>query len=153
MQTWLLYVLGAVLCWGAYGPALHAGQSAFPDRQTAPLRSLLCVGVAYFLVAVLVPFFALWSKDQLPGFNSRGAVFSTVGGTLGALGAIGIIWAIRSGGLPVYIMPLVFGGAPIVNAIVSMAWHPPHSRPHPLFFLGFICAAAGAWLVLRYKPA
>ena len=50
-------------------------------------------------------------------------------------------------------MPLVFGGAPIVNAIVSMAIHPPHTRPHPLFFVGFLCAALGAWLVLSYKPA
>jgi len=35
-------------------------------------------------------------------------------------GAACIIWAFKTGGLPVYVMPLVFGGAPIVNVAVSM---------------------------------
>jgi uncharacterized membrane protein HdeD (DUF308 family) len=153
MQIWLLYVLGAVLAWGSYGPALHAGQSAFPDRQTASLRSLLCVGIAYFLVGVLVPLAALWNQAQLSGFNTRGTVYSTLGGVLGALGAVCIIWAFKNGGTPLYVMPLVFAGAPVVNVLITMASHPPHTRPHPLLFVGFMCAAAGAWLVLRYKPA
>jgi uncharacterized membrane protein len=153
MQPWLLFVLGAVVSWGAYGPALHAGQTAFPDRATASLRSLLCVGIAYFLVAVLVPLATLWGQDQLPGFNARGSVFSLLGGVLGALGAVCIIWAFKNGGVPLYVMPLVFAGAPLVNVIITMASHPPQSRPHPLLFVGFACAAVGAWLVLRYKPA
>jgi uncharacterized membrane protein len=153
MQLWLLFVLGAAVSWGAYGPAIHLGQTAFGDRATAPLRALLCVGIAYFLVAVLVPLGTLMSQGQLQGFNWRASSFSTLGGTLGALGAVCIIYALKNGGLPVYVMPLVFAGAPIVNALVSMAIHPPHQRPHPLFFVGFIGAAAGAWLVLRYKPA
>src|SRR5947207_10955240 len=104
MQVWLCFVLGAVLSWGAYGPALHAGQSAFPDRSTAPLRALLCVGIAYFLVAVLVPLASLWGQGQLAGFNAKGSTFSTLGGVLGALGAICIIWALKNGGSPVYVM-------------------------------------------------
>ena len=52
-----LFVLGAVLSWGLYGPALHRGQVALGN----PLRALLCVGVAYFLIGVLVPVGALWA--------------------------------------------------------------------------------------------
>jgi hypothetical protein len=48
----LLAVALTVLCWGAYGPVLHKGQMAM---QGSRLRPLLCIGLAYFLIAVLVP--------------------------------------------------------------------------------------------------
>ncbi len=41
-NLWLVYVLGAALTWGAYGPALHKGRAAFPDAPTASLRALVC---------------------------------------------------------------------------------------------------------------
>ena len=43
-----------------------------------------------------------------------------------------IIYAFRTGGLPLYVMPLVFGGAPIVNVLVSLAIHPPKSAINPM---------------------
>ena len=49
-------------------------------------------------------------------------------------------------------MPLVFGGAPIVNVIVTMAIHPPTQPLSPLLFLGFAFASIGAALVLYYRP-
>lgn len=148
-MTWLLFVLGAVLSWGLYGPALHRGQVALGN----PLRALLCVGVAYFLIGVLVPVAALASQGQLGGFTRTGALAATAGGALGALGAVCIIWAFRSGGSPVYVMPLVFGGAPVVNVLFSIWQHPPKSAPSPMLYLGFLLASVGAFLVLRYKPA
>jgi hypothetical protein len=149
LMTWLLFVLGAVLSWGLYGPALHRGQVALGN----PLRALLCVGVAYFLIGVLVPVGALASQGQLVGFTRAGALAATAGGALGALGAVCIIWAFRSGGSPVYVMPLVFGGAPVVNVLFSMWQHPPKTAPSPMLYVGFLLASAGAFLVLRYKPA
>lgn len=148
-MTWLLFVLGAVLSWGLYGPALHRGQVALGN----PLRALLCVGVAYFLIGVLVPVAALASRGELGGFTRMGALAATAGGALGALGAVCIIWAFRSGGSPVYVMPLVFGGAPVVNVLFSMWQHPPKSAPSPMLYVGFLLASVGAFLVLRYKPA
>ena len=50
-MLWILFALGAALSWGLYGPALHRGQVALGN----PMRALLCVGVAYFLIGVLVP--------------------------------------------------------------------------------------------------
>jgi hypothetical protein len=61
--------------------------------------------------------------------------------------------AFRSGGLPNYVMPLVFGGAPLVNVLVSMAMHPPKTAPSPMLYMGFLLAAAGAGMVLYYKPS
>jgi len=147
-MNWIWFVLGAVLSWGLYGPALHKGQMALGN----PLRALLCVGVAYFLIGVLVPVIGLVSQGQLSGFTLEGSTIATLAGALGALGAVCIIWAFKAGGLPAYVMPLVFGGAPLVNVLVSMWQHPPRTAPNPLLYVGFLLASAGAWMVLHYKP-
>jgi uncharacterized membrane protein len=95
----------------------------------------------------------LGSQGGLKGFNAGGVTWATVGGMLGAIGAVCIIYAFKSGGLPTYVMPLVFGGAPVVNVLFSMVLHPPHERPNPLLYLGFVLVAVGAGLVLYFKPA
>jgi hypothetical protein len=154
MQQWIYFVLGAALSWGAYGPALHYGRAEFPDKPTSSLRALLCVGVAYFLVAVLVPLLMLSAQGKLTGFNVRGTAFSTAAGVLGAVGAVCIIWAFRTGGKPDTVMPLVFAGAPMVNALITTVMHPGEvSKINPLLYLGFLFAAVGAWMVLHYAPA
>jgi hypothetical protein len=147
-MTWIWFVAGAILSWGLYGPALHKGQVALGN----PLRALLCVGLAYFLIGVLVPVIALSAQGELRGFTSKGVIGATMGGTLGALGAVCIIWAFRSGGSPLYVMPLVFAGAPVINVLYSMAEHPPKTAPSPLLYLGFVLAALGGYLVLHFKP-
>jgi hypothetical protein len=87
------------------------------------------------------------------GFNVSGSIWAGVGGALGALGAVCIIYAFKAGGLPNYVMPLVFGGAPVINVLVSMAMHPPKTPPNPLLYLGFLLAVLGGGMVLYYKPS
>jgi uncharacterized membrane protein len=147
-MVWVMFAIGAALSWGLYGPTLHRGQVALGN----PFRALLCVGAAYFLVGVLVPLVALGAQGELNGFNAGGITWATIGGALGALGAVCIIYAFKTGGLPTYVMPLVFGGAPIVNVLFSMYQHPPHTRPNPLLYVGFVLVAVGAGLVLYFKP-
>ncbi len=147
-MNWIMFAAGAALSWGAYGVVLHRGQVALGN----PMRALLCVGVAYFLIGVLVPVLALQSQGELKGFNSGGATLATLGGALGAIGAVCIIYAFRAGGVPNYVMPLVFAGAPLVNVALSIATHPPKTAPSPLLYLGFLLAAAGAAMVLYFKP-
>ena len=147
-MLWLLFALGAVLSWGMYGPTLHQGQVALGN----PLRALLCVGVAYFLIAILVPLGSLSASGELSGFTRQGATIATIAGGLGALGAVCIIYAFRAGGLPTYVMPVVFGGAPLVNVVVSMWLHPPETAPNPLLYFGFVLVAGGAGMVLYFKP-
>jgi hypothetical protein len=118
-----------------------------------PLRALLCVGIAYFLIGVVVPTTALSAQGGLLPFNASGARSATIAGALGALGAVCIIYAFRAGGLPIYVMPLVFGGAPLVNVLVSLWLHPPHTAPNPLLYVGFLLASIGAGMVLYYRPA
>lgn len=148
-MSWIVFAVGAALAWGMYGPALHQGQVALGS----PFRALLCVGIAYLLIGVLVPVVALASQGQLgQGWTTAGTLGATAAGTLGALGAVFIIYAFRAGGLPTYVMPLVFGGAPLVNVAVTMYLHPPKETPNPLLWVGFAMAIAGASLVLYYKP-
>ncbi len=147
-MLWIIFALGAALSWGLYGPILHQGQVGL----RSPMRALLCVGVAYFLVGVVVPLISLWSQGQLGGFNTKGSLAATAGGALGAVGAICIIYAFRAGGLPTYVMPLVFAGAPLVNVLFTMVLHPPKEAPNPLLYVGFVLAAVGAGMVLYFKP-
>jgi hypothetical protein len=146
---WVIFVAGAVLAWGAYGALLFEGQV----RLGNPLKALLCVGIAYFLIGVLVPLAGLSSQGALSGFSTAGLVTATIAGALGAIGAACIIWAFKTGGLPFYVMPLVFGGAPIVNVVLAMMIHPPRNAPNPMLYVGFLLASIGAAMVLYYKPA
>jgi len=147
-MLWILFALGAALSWGLYGPALHRGQVELGN----PMRALLCVGVAYFLIGVLIPVISLSAQGELNGFNMKGSIGAGLGGALGAAGAVCIIFAFRSGGLPTYVMPLVFAGAPLVNVLYSMWLHPPKTTRNPLLYIGFVLAALGGALVLYYKP-
>jgi hypothetical protein len=145
---WVIFVAGAVLSWGAYGVFLQQGQVQLGN----PLKALLCVGAAYFLIGVLVPLVGLSAQGGLSDFNTGGIVRATIGGALGAAGAVCIIWAFKSGGLPVYVMPLVFGGAPIINVLLAMAFHPPKAAINPMLYLGFVLASVGAAMVLYFRP-
>jgi hypothetical protein len=145
---WVIFVAGAVLSWGAYGALLFEGQTQLGN----PLKALLCVGVAYFLIGVLIPVAALSSQGALSGFNTGGLVNATIAGALGAAGAACIIWAFRAGGLPFYVMPLVFGGAPIINVGIAMYLHPPKDPVNPMLYAGFLLASAGAAMVLYFRP-
>lgn len=159
-ELWLVFVVGAILSWGCYVPTLHEGQGVLggrtpegkPKPSAGALRAFLCVGIAYFITAVIIPGILLMLKMEETSFNVRGTSFATVAGVLGAAGALCIILSIKSGGTPVLIAPLVFAGAPIVNVLISTLWHPPKAPPTPAFYAGIILAAVGAGLVLYFRP-
>lgn len=140
------------LCWGAYGPTLHKGQAAMMNSR---LRPFLCVGLAYFLIAVLLPPLILAANPEPSSFtNSKGVgtMWSVLAGTAGALGALGIIMAFNFGGKPIYVMPLIFGGAPVVATLVSVVSQGLYGDIGPLFLAGLILVIAGAAMVLVFAP-
>jgi uncharacterized membrane protein len=147
-MSWITLAFSAALSWGLYGASLHRGQVELGN----PMRAMLCVGVAYFLMAVLVPVAALTSQGEWRNFTLTGTATATIAGALGALGAVCITYAFRAGGTPMIVMPLVFGGAPLVNVLASMVIHPPKTAPNPLLYVGFLLAAIGAGMVLRFRP-
>ena len=146
-MIWIVFAIGAALSWGLYGPILAKGQVGLGS----PMKAMLCVGAAYFIMGILGPLFAL-GPSGMTGFNQSGIVNSTIGGALGALGAIFIIYAFKSGGVPTYVMPLVFGGAPVINTIFSMWLNPPKQSINPIVWVGMLMVPAGAALVLLFRP-
>lgn len=139
-----------VLCWGAYGPVLHHGQAAM---QQSRLRPLLCVGLAYFAIAVVVPWLLLSGPlPEASEYNFAGTAWSLAAGAAGAIGALGIILAFNFGGRPVYVMPLVFGGAPVVNTFATIIARGQMSQVSPMFLAGLILVIAGAAMVLVFAP-
>ena len=146
---WVIFVAGAVLSWGAYGALLYLGQTQLGN----PLKALLCVGVAYFLIGVHHPRRRARRRRASCRISTRaGLITATIAGALGAAGAACIIWAFKTGGLPIYVMPLVFGGAPIVNVPWAMMIHPPKAALNPMLFVGFLLASIGAGMVLYFRP-
>jgi gas vesicle protein len=140
------------ICWGAYGPMLHKGQMKMGGSR---MRPFLCVGLAYFLIAVLVPFVLLpipTFQESYGGWNLVGTLWSLGGGTLGALGALGIILAFNFGGKPLFVMPLVFGIAPLINTFITVAEEGTAAHLDPLFFASLMLAIAGAVTVLIFAP-
>ncbi len=149
MRSWLPFVLLTVLTWGAYIPTLHKGQIAL---NGSGVHAFLMVSVAYLLVGIAIPGVMIALAGSWDVFTSSGVVFTIGAGTLGALGALGIVFAIVNGGRPNVVPPLVFAGAPIVSVFVAALYNPPQQSPSPIFYIGILMAAVGAGLVLAYRP-
>jgi hypothetical protein len=66
-----------------------------------------------------------------------------------------VLLAFGAKGAPSVVMSIVFAGAPVVNAVVALAIHPPPgglSRLPWQFVLGIVLAAVGGCLVTLYRP-
>src|ERR1039457_4865032 len=155
-STWLLFSLLTVGCWGLYGAFLHSGQQGMHDPVNGRYKAFLCVGLAYFLTAVLAPLAVLWFKGATWSFSPGGVAWSFVAGIVGAVGAFGVLLAFGAKGTPAVVMSIVFAGAPVLNAIYSLVMHPPaggwQKLPWP-FVLGSLLAAVGGCLVSLNNPA
>jgi hypothetical protein len=145
----LLAIALTALTWGSYGPMLHKGQMKMEGSR---LRPFLCVGGAYFAIAVLAPVSMLGTFIEPGGWTARGITWALAGGAAGAIGALGIIMAFNSGGKPIYVMPLVFGGAPVVNTLTTLLTEGNWQAVGPLFFASLLLVIAGAVAVLVFAP-
>src|SRR5512137_2352379 len=155
-SAWLLFSLLTVGCWGLYGAFLHSGQLGMHDPVNGRYKAFLCVGVAYFITAVLAPLAMLWFRGASWSFTPGGVAWSLLAGIVGAVGAFGVLLAFGAKGTPAVVMSIVFAGAPVLNALYTLALHPPaggwQKLPWP-FVLGIVMAAIGGCLVTLYKPA
>ena len=165
-STWILFSFLTVACWGVYGVYLHRGQTEMADMANGRWKAFLFVGFAYFLVAVIGPLIMLRLNGKLGDTNflaypRSGQLWSLIAGIVGAVGAFGVLLAFgaapqpKASYVPV-VMSIIFAGAPIVNAFVSMymTHGPAGSRFEikPQFWIGIVCAALGGSLVALYKP-
>jgi len=148
----LAFVAMTAICWGAYGPLLHKGQMKMLNSR---MRPFICVGLAYAAVALVVLGLEFVVVDH-GALTLSGAMWSLAGGVAGALGSLGIILAFTFGGKPVYVMPLIFGGAPVVNTLISVATASTLREMSGIqwgfFYAGLIVVVAGAVTVLLFAP-
>lgn len=156
-MTWLLFALMTVVTWGLYGIFLHRGQLLMGDHPTARYKAFLLVGVAYFVTAVVAPLVVLWLQKSDWRFPAGGMAWSLTAGVLGAIGAFGVLLAFGAYGSrmgPPVVMSIIFAGAPVVNAVVALWLHPPTGGVGMVrwpFVVGLVMAAAGGFLVTRYR--
>ena len=153
-SLWMIYALTTVVCWGLYGLLLHTGQAGMGDPQHGRYKAFFWVGIAYFLIAVLAPAGVLIAGGASWAMPGKGILWSLLAGAVGAVGAFGVLLALAKAH-PAVVMSIVFAGAPIVNALVSLAIHPPAggwSGVRWQFLAGIVLAACGGMLVTMYKP-
>jgi hypothetical protein len=168
-MSWLTYALMTVFFWGVYGVILHMGRGAMPGTPPNPtaegahagLKAFLLVCVAYAVIGIIAGF-VLKGRGSDFSFTSSGIFISLVAGIAGAAGALTLVLALGAAS-PIYktaaaaaVMPIVFGGAPIVNSALAMLLHPPDGGLKALpirFILGVLLAAAGGVLVAMYAPS
>lgn len=146
----VLSIIMAAVCWGSYGPMLHIGQSKMSGSR---LRPFMCVGIAYFLIAVLVPLLLIFNRaDDSGSWTPAGMTWSFFAGVAGALGALGVILAFNAGGKPIYVMPLVFGFAPVINTSITLSEKNAWGSVPMMFWVSLAVVIAGAVTVLITAP-
>jgi drug/metabolite transporter (DMT)-like permease len=175
---WLFFVALAGLAWGTYVPLIFYGGNELPQLDSgragvgSRLMAILCVGIAYFVIGVVFPLAMFFSgQASWPEMRGTGLSFSAAAGVAGAVGALCVVFAssaaiaaARDSKLPldtfrIYIAPLIFGLAPIINTLVSSLWHPQPGDPFHFrielpgwkLWLGIFLVGAGAALVLFSK--
>lgn len=168
-MTWITFALLTVISWGVYGVILHKGRGLMPDASLTPpgpeaphagLKAFLIVCVAYAVIGVAAGILLKFRGSNW-SFTGSGITWSFIAGLAGAVGAftlvlaLGAAAAIFKGAAPAAVMPIVFGGAPVVNTIVAMLLHPPQggfkALPVP-FIVGIVLAACGAYMVAKFAP-
>lgn len=159
-MQYLYYALLTVVCWGTYGVCMHIGSSNMgDDLKQGRMMAFLWVGVAYFITAVLAPLIYLSVTDggnpKFWTYPKEGWKWSLIAGTLGAIGALGVLLAFSKMPSPAYvpvIMSIIFAGAPIVNAIVSTTKEGNWSFVRWPFVFGIALAALGGYLITKHAP-
>ena len=154
-MRWLIFALMTVVSWGLYGVFLHKGQGLMADPELGRYKAFFFVGIAYLLTAVIGSGIMLMVSGAEWTFPAGGMFWSVFAGLVGAIGAFCVLLAFGAQGTPAVVMSIVFAGAPIMNAVVAIALHPPVGGLSALrwpFMLGIILAAVGGCLVSLYKP-
>lgn len=163
-NAWIYFALLTVVSWGVYGVMLHKGRGYMPMGSEAPhasLKAFLFVCVAYALIGVATAAM-LKLRGSNWSFTGDGVKWSLIAGAAGAVGAFTLVLALGAAA-PIYksaaaaaVMPIVFGGAPVINTLTAMLLHPPEGgfKAIPLpFVLGCVLAAVGAFMVAKYAPS
>ena len=132
MISVVLFTLLTAVCWGVYGPVLHHGAA---DMGGSTLRPFVCVGLAYFLIAILVPGIVLRMRPERGSWTTTGIIWSLIAGTAGTRGAG------RDPGFQVRRQADLRDAAglrrrPVVNTFYTMVIGRSYKQAGPIFYAG-----------------
>jgi drug/metabolite transporter (DMT)-like permease len=151
----ILFALGTAMFWGLYGPTIGNAQVKVPPPEGwSPFKPYVFIGVAYLFIAIMGGLIAMKVKGDT--FNYSGEHFTPLkwgflAGCLGAGGALCLTTAMMvSKGNATLVMPIVFGGAISVTAIVTAM--KSHVQLSPWVWFGISLCVVGAVIVARNQP-
>jgi hypothetical protein len=145
------------LFWGTYGPALGNAQTRLPPPDGwSSFKPYMFVGLAYLVLGVgggVLGMLYQGDSFSYSGEHFRPAQWGFLAGAVGALGALSLTTAMMtSKGNAALVMPIVFGGAVTVNAVISAIRFRGHANISPDLWLGMAVVAVGIVIVARNAP-
>ena len=167
----ILFALGTALFWGCYGPTIGNAQTPrvdgrplMPPDGWSPFKPYVFIGVAYLVIGIIGGLVMMKVKGD--SFSYTGAVpgvdgvthfapakWGFLAGTLGACGALCLTSAMMiSRGNALLVMPIVFGGAVSVTALVSAWMLRGHVTINPLLWVGMLLVVIGVVTVAMNTP-
>ena len=152
----IAFAVATACFWGTYGPALGKARGT----EWSPFKPYMFIGVAYLVWGViggLICMKLFGDSFSFAGSHYPAAKWGFLAGSLGAFGALCLTAAVfyavagKHGG-PALVMPIVFGGATMVNAIVDLLLMKERPNVNPLLWVGMLLVMAGIVLVRMYTP-
>ncbi|MGD9855094.1 MAG: hypothetical protein AB7U20_09115 [Planctomycetaceae bacterium] len=153
----IVFAAMTALFWGAYGPALGNAQTRVaPPEGWSSFKPYMFVGLAYLVLGVGGGVLGMMAKGDTfsyAGEHFLPAKWGFLAGAVGALGALSLTTAMMtSKGNAALVMPIVFGGAVTVNALISAFRFRGHTNLSPMLWLGMAIVAVGIVIVARNAP-
>ena len=138
----ILFAIGTAVFWGCYGPTIGNAQTPrvdgrplLPPEGWTPFKPYVFIGIAYLVIAIAGGLVMMKVKGD--SFSFSGDQFANgqvgfPGRCLGAAGALCLTTAMMtSRGNALLVMPIVFGGAVSVTALVSAIRLHGHAHDQP----------------------
>ena len=144
----IVFALLTGLFWGTYGPVL-AKARVF---ENSPFKPYVMIGVAYLIWGIVGGLAGMSYKGDTFSFTLKGTFWGFAAGSLGAWGALTLTLAMFTGGtaMPQVVMPIVFGTAVSVSALVSVLT--TKTEVNPLLWVGIAGMAVCIVVVAYYTP-
>ncbi|HEY3965861.1 MAG TPA: hypothetical protein VGM05_14980 [Planctomycetaceae bacterium] len=148
----IVFAMLTGLFWGTYGPVLAESRTFLKS----PFKPYVAIGIAYLVWGIGGGMVGMWYKKDSFSFTGPGVMWGLAAGTLGAWGALTLTLAMFSGGKPYVVMPIVFGSAVTISALVSVWKESEHTTVNPLLWVGIagivVCAALVAYFTPHAAP-
>lgn len=156
----ILCAVATAVFWGLYGPSVANARSQAKPPEWSSFKPFLFIGLAYLVWGCIGGAAAMQrfgDSFSFSGNHAAAAKWGFIGGSMGAFGALTLTFALFiSKGNFGLVMPIVFGGAVTVTAIVNVAKDiatEGKSTHNPLMWVGMVLVLSGIVLVSMYSHA